>query len=47
MFFLPRDKDEKEYCSDIITKYFKKFGLEIIVKRNVPTNKSILGKSII
>ena len=45
--FLPREKDEKEYCFDIITKYFKKFGLEIIVKRNVPTNKSILGKSII
>ena len=47
MFFLPKNKEEKEYCFDIITKYFKKFGLEIIVKRNVPTNKSILGKSII
>ena len=47
MFFLPKNKEEKEYCFDIITKYFKKFGLEIIVKRNVPTNKNILGKSII
>ena len=47
MFFLPKNKEEKEYCFDIITKYFKKFGLEIIVKRNVPTNRSILGKSII
>ena len=47
MFFLPKNKEEKEYCFDIITKYFKKFGLEIIVKRNVPTNTSILGKSII
>ena len=47
MFFLPRNKEERDYCFDIITKYFKKFGLEIIVKRNVPTNKSILGKSII
>ena len=47
MFFLPKNIEEKEYCFDIITKYFKKFGLEIIVKRNVPTNKNILGKSII
>ena len=47
MFFLPRNKEEKEYCFGIITKYFRKFGLEIIVKRNVPTNKTILGKSII
>ena len=25
-----RNKEEKEYCFDIITKYFKKFGLEIV-----------------
>ena len=46
MFFLPRNDEEKSHCIEIIKKYFKKFGLEIIVQRKVPTDQSVLGDSI-
>ena len=46
MFFLPRNDEERLHCIEIIKKYFKKFGLEIIVQRKVPTNQSVLGDSI-
>ncbi len=46
MFFLPRNDEERLHCIEIIKKYFKKFGLEIIVQRKVPTDQSVLGDSI-
>ena len=47
MFFLPRVKEERDHCLNIIKKYFEKFELKIIVDRDVPINKKVLGKSII
>ena len=47
MFFLPRVTEERDHCLNIIKKYFEKFELKIIVDRNVPINKKVLGRSII
>ncbi len=47
MFFLPRDKDEKEHCIDVIRKLLSKFKLEILFIRPVPTDNSVLGHSIV
>ena len=34
-FSSPRNNDEIKHCIDIVNKYFKKFGLKILVKRKV------------
>ena len=46
MFFLPRNNEEKIHCIETVSKYFKKFGLKILVQRKVPTNENVLGYSI-
>ena len=46
MFFLPRNEEEKTHCKEVVSKYFKKFGLKTLVKRKVPTNENVLGYSI-
>ena len=43
MFFLPRNEEEKTHCKDVVSKYFRKFGLKILVQRKVPTNENVLG----
>ncbi len=47
MFFLPINKDESKHCNNIINKYFKQFGMETIFIRPVPTEKAVLGFSIV
>ena len=46
MFFFPRNDEEKTHCIETVNKYFKKFGLKILVQRKVPTNDEVLGYSI-
>ena len=46
MFFLPKNSEENRHCIDIVSKYFKKFGLKILVQRKVPTDPNVLGYSI-
>ena len=44
--FFPRNEEEKTHCIDVVNKYFKKFGLKVLVQRKVPTNANVLGYSI-
>ncbi|MFL2679763.1 MAG: glutamate synthase large subunit [Alphaproteobacteria bacterium] len=46
MFFLPRIKEERSHCIEIIRNVFEKFGLKIITQRSVPIDQKVLGKSI-
>ena len=46
MFFLPRDKEEKEHCIKVIDKYLSKLKLENLFVRSVPNDDSVLGISI-
>jgi len=47
MFFFPRKTVEREHCIEVVKKYFDKFGIETLFTRNVPTDNSVLGQSII
>ena len=44
MVFLPQKKNQREYCIEILENEFKNQGLNFIGWREVPVNKSVLGK---
>ena len=44
MVFLPQKKNQREYCTTILENEFKNQGLNFIGWREVPVNKSVLGK---
>ena len=44
MVFLPQKKNQREYCTAILENEFKNQGLNFIGWREVPVNKSVLGK---
>ena len=44
MVFLPQKKNQREYCIAILENEFKNQGLNFIGWREVPVNKSVLGK---
>ena len=44
MVFLPQKKNQREYCKAILENEFKNQGLNFIGWREVPVNKSVLGK---
>ena len=45
MFFLPRDESERTYCEKVIEKWVVKKDFQIIFKRDVPKDNSMLGQS--
>ena len=47
MFFLPQNDEEKNYCLNVIKKYFLKFNLDLLFVREVPVEKNVLGESIV
>ena len=44
MVFLPQKKNQRKYCIAILENEFKNQGLNFIGWREVPVNKSVLGK---
>ena len=44
MVFLPQKKNQREFCIAILENEFKNQGLNFIGWREVPVNKSVLGK---
>ncbi len=44
MVFLPKKKNQRQYCAEIFEAEIKKQGLEVLGWRNVPVDTSNLGK---
>ena len=47
MFFLPKDEKARSICESVIREYANAYDFEIIYKRDVPVDNSLLGKSAI
>ncbi len=45
MFFLPKDIKQQEFCLRVIEAHSRNTDFEVLARRNVPVDKSMIGQS--